>query len=152
MKGRKGPLLVLEYPGGKGGGMNSERYRGQVLDGILKDFIDDVKAERPGVIFQQDNAPSHTSKSTMNWFKTSNIPLLYHPPSSPDLNPIEPVWNSLKKGIRGLAHPPNTVDQLCAAVRSVWDMLSIEDIDKHVNRMQDRVEAVLAAKGGHTQF
>jgi hypothetical protein len=26
MKGRKGPLVVLEYPGGKGGGMNTRRY------------------------------------------------------------------------------------------------------------------------------
>lgn len=26
MEGRKGPLIVLEYPGGKGGGMNTKRY------------------------------------------------------------------------------------------------------------------------------
>ena len=26
MEGRKGPLVVLEYPGGKGGGMNTARY------------------------------------------------------------------------------------------------------------------------------
>ena len=26
MNGQKGPLVVLEYPGGKGGGMNSSRY------------------------------------------------------------------------------------------------------------------------------
>jgi hypothetical protein len=26
MKGSKGPLVVLEYPGGKGGGMNAKQY------------------------------------------------------------------------------------------------------------------------------
>ena len=38
MDGRKGPLLVLEYPGGKGGGMNTKRYCEQVLNGVLKEF------------------------------------------------------------------------------------------------------------------
>ena len=32
MKGQKGLLVVLEYPGGKGGGMNTARYREQVLE------------------------------------------------------------------------------------------------------------------------
>jgi hypothetical protein len=38
MKGKKGPLVVLEYPGGRGGGMNSERYQTQVLNAHLFDF------------------------------------------------------------------------------------------------------------------
>ena len=38
VKGKKGPLVVLEYPGGRGGGMNSERYQTQVLDAHLFDF------------------------------------------------------------------------------------------------------------------
>ena len=59
MKGRKGPLVVLEYPGGKGGGMNTDRYREQVLEGVLKDFYKQMDAERDGVIFQQDGAMSH---------------------------------------------------------------------------------------------
>jgi hypothetical protein len=92
LKGRKGPLIVLEYPGGKGGGMNSKRYQDQVLEGTLKGFYAQMKEERGPIIFQQDGAPSHTSKSTKQWFSRNHIPLLFHPASSPDLNPIEPVW------------------------------------------------------------
>ena len=88
----------------------------------------------------------------MKWFNESGIPLLFHPPSSPDLNPIEPVWHELKKVLRALPHLPNTIQELCAAILSVWDTLPIEDVDKHINRMPDRVEAILAAKGGHTRF
>jgi hypothetical protein len=86
------------------------------------------------------------------WFKLHSIPLLYHPPSSPDLNPIKPVWHELKVCLRALPHPPNTLGQLKAAVLRVWDELSIEDVNKHVNKMPDRVEAVWAANGGHTRF
>ena len=45
MEGRKGPLLVLKYPGGKGSGMNTTRYCEQVLEGVLKDFYEEVKQE-----------------------------------------------------------------------------------------------------------
>ena len=99
-----------------------------------------------------NNAPSHRSKSMMKWFKESSILLLFHPPSSPDLSPIEPVWHKLKKVLQALPHLPTTVQELRAAILSVWDTLPIEDVDKHINRMHDHVEAILAAKGGHTRF
>lgn len=88
MKGRKGPLIVLEYPGGKGGGMNSARYKDQVLEGVLASFHAEVTQKMGKVYFQQDGAASHRSKSTQNWFSTTGIALLYHLASSPDSNPI----------------------------------------------------------------
>ena len=38
IEGRKGPLVVLEYPRGKGGGMNSTRYQDQVLKPLSRHF------------------------------------------------------------------------------------------------------------------
>jgi hypothetical protein len=61
IRGQKGLLVVLEYPGGRGGGMNSTRYREQVLEGVLKEFYAQMKEARGNVKFQQDGAPSHTS-------------------------------------------------------------------------------------------
>jgi hypothetical protein len=77
---------------------------------------------------------------------------LFHPASSPDLNLIKPVWHELKRILRGLPKPPNTVEQLQAAIFTAWEDLAIKDVNKHVNRMSDRVEAVAKAKGGHTRF
>ena len=71
---------------------------------------------------------------------------------SPDLSPIEPVWHKLKTVIRGLSHPLNTAEQLIAAVHDAWASLPIPDVDKHIARMLDHVEAISAAKGGHTGF
>ena len=152
IEGRKGPLVVLEYPGGKGGGMNSTRYQDQVLEPTLKAFYKQMNHERQNVHFQQDSAASHRSKSTMKWFTDNQIPLFHHPASSPDLNPIEPVWLDLKNILRHLTHTPSTVEQLRAAVLDAWEQLPTEDIDGHIWKMGDRVEAVLAAKGGHTAF
>ena len=62
MDGRKGLLLVLEYPGGKGGGMNTKRYCEQVLGGVLEDFYVEMRKEHGQVHFQQDNTSCHVSK------------------------------------------------------------------------------------------
>ena len=152
MEGRKGPLVVLEYPGGKGGGMNSKRYCEQVLEGALGDFYAEMKQAHGRIQFQQDNAPCHTSKRTKKWLGDHNISLLYHPPNSPDLSPIEPVWHELKKIIRSRPHPPTSIDELKAIVYATWDQLDIADIDKHILSMPQRVAAIFDAKGGHTRF
>jgi transposase len=97
MEGRKGPLVVLKYPGGRGGGMTRQRYISQVLEAHLFTFYHQMKENRPEVMFQQDGAPSHTSKLMKQWLADHRISLFPHPPSSPDINPIEPVWHKLKK-------------------------------------------------------
>ena len=152
MRGVKGPLVVLEYPGGKGGGMNTDRYISQVLEAHLGPFYHRMEKERPGIVFQQDGAPSHTAKVTKKWLADHGIDLFPHPPNSPDLNPIEPLWHDLKTIIRGAPHLPTTVPKLIKAVQDAWEKLPIADIDKHIKTMPDRVQAVLAAKGGHTHF
>lgn len=59
MRGVRGPLTVLEYSGGKGGGMNGQRYQDQVLDGVVWDFYTSMMEKKGNVLFQQDGAPSH---------------------------------------------------------------------------------------------
>ena len=64
MKHKKGPFVVLEYLGGRRGGMTSARYQQQVLEPVLLDFYHVMGRECGQVLFQQDGASSHTSKST----------------------------------------------------------------------------------------
>jgi len=87
-----------------------------------------------------------------NWLADHSIDLFPHPPNSPDLNPIKPLWHDLKTIIHASPHLPTTVPKLIKAVQDAWEKLPILDIDKHIKTMPDHVQAVLAAKGGHTQF
>ena len=77
---------------------------------------------------------------------------LKHPPSLPDLNPIEPLWLIMKTCVADIPGSWNSLDGLWAAVQQVWEELSIEDVRKHTSRMQDRVDEVIKAKGWHTSF
>ena len=152
MEGRKGPLVILEYPGGKGGGMTAARYQDQVLDGPLHDFYQQMSEEQGLVLFQEDGASCHRAKSTKAWLKKNSILSFAHPAKSPDLSPIESVWHVMKSKIRARACLPTSLEGLKAAVLDAWDDITPEEISVHVKHMQDRVKAVLAAKGGHTKF
>jgi hypothetical protein len=151
-EGMKGPLFALEYPGGKGGGMNAKRYREQVLEGGFYEWYME-RCEALGLVaFQEDGAASYRAKSTKLWLKKHLVDTFPHPPSSPDLSPIEPLWNDLKNYIRARPYPPTTFAELKTAVFEAWDSITEEDINKHVRHMSDRVQAVIAAKGGHTRY
>lgn len=152
MKGKKGPMVCLEYPGGKGGGMTAERYRQQVLEPYLLDFYMAMSEERGLIAFQQDGASCHTAGVTRKWLSDHLVDILPHPASSPDMNPIEPLWHILKEKIRARHHTPTTQEGLKQAVREAWDDISEEDIDKCVRSMENRVQDLIEAKGGHTKY
>ena len=81
----------------KGGGLNGPCYVAQILQCPLKDFLDTAKEEEgQEVLVVEDGAPCHRSAVAKNVQRELGITKLEHPPSSPDLNPIEPLWLILK--------------------------------------------------------
>jgi hypothetical protein len=101
------------------GSMNSSRY----VDVLENDLLPQthiwfgVGAEEH-FIFQQDNAPCHSSGETRAFFHENNIRVLDWPPYSPDMNPIENLWAVLKAGIRCRSY--NSKVDLLAEIRRLW--------------------------------
>ncbi|KAK3543439.1 hypothetical protein QTP70_020917, partial [Hemibagrus guttatus] len=64
----------------------------------LPPFMETVFPDGCG-LFQQDNAPCHKAKMLQEWFDEHNneFEVLTWPPNSPDLNPIEHLWDVLNK-------------------------------------------------------
>ena len=79
--------------------INSDKY---IQSLQTNKIFDDIKAKFGDLwVWQQDNAPSHRSQKTINYLQY-NIPYLFDwPAKSPDLMPIEQIWNYLKVKIRG---------------------------------------------------
>lgn len=70
------------------------------------------------------------------------------PPSSPDVVPPESLWHILKQHLRAQEHLPTSLDELWTAAKEAWDLIMVEEVNHYVASMQDRVEAVIKAKGG----
>ena len=65
-------------------------------------------------LFQQDNAPCHTAHIVREWFEEHYevFMVLYWPSNSPDLNPIEHLWDVLDQQVRSMEAPPRNLQDL----------------------------------------
>ena len=74
------------------------------------------------------------------------------PAMSPDLNPIEHIWDMLGRRIQAREPPVQNIRQLEAALHRQWQQLSQQDIRRLTGGMRCRVEAVIQARGGYTRY
>src|SRR6185312_3310720 len=95
--------------------------------------------------FQQDNARIHTAGTSKVWFHNHGIDLIDFPPWSPDLNPIENLWNDLKR--RVYAHHPRTMEELEEWIQIEWQATDLSFISYICRDMHNRLELVLKNKG-----
>ncbi|KAF8596033.1 hypothetical protein BDV93DRAFT_412549, partial [Ceratobasidium sp. AG-I] len=70
----------------------------------------------------------------------------------PDLNPIEHIWAHLDNMVRSRPILPQNADQLWDALQEEWYKIPPNYISKLYDSMPDRVAAVKAAGGGHTNY
>lgn len=55
---------------------------------------------KPGQVVILDNASFHRSKTSVEMIQKAGCEVLFLPPYSPDLNPIEKFWANFKKRVR----------------------------------------------------
>ncbi|GFV76705.1 transposable element Tcb2 transposase [Trichonephila clavipes] len=75
-----------------------------------------------------DNAPCHRVVLIDDFLETENIQHMSSPANSPDLNPIEHVWDMLGRQISALSQPPSSVTELKRALQESWNRLSAQVI------------------------
>ena len=67
---------------------------------------------KPGDVVVMDNLSAHKAPAVSEWIEKAGAEVLYLPPYSPDLNPIEKAWAKLKQLLRAVkARSKETLDQ-----------------------------------------
>jgi transposase len=93
------------------GRINAAAYI-NVLDNHLLPFID--------YIFQVDNAPIHKARVVTEWKSDNNVETLPWPAQSPDLNPIENLWDELERQVRARKSLPKNREELWSTLQEEW--------------------------------
>ncbi|GFT30901.1 hypothetical protein TNCV_1682811 [Trichonephila clavipes] len=71
---------------------------------------------------------------------------------SPDLNPIENVWDALGRQVAGRNYPPTNKNTLIRELTEEWDKLPQQLLDNVVQSMVRRVECCITLHGGHIPY
>jgi hypothetical protein len=133
------------------GRMDADQYVDILGNHLLASFQESGIPEEDW-IFQQDNDPKHTSKKAKNWMEENDITLMDWAPQSPDLNPIEHLWQHIKSELGKHEVPAKGVWEIWERVAKVWNDIEPEVCQRLIESMPRRVEAVIKAKGGHTKY
>ncbi|GFX38349.1 transposable element Tcb1 transposase [Trichonephila clavipes] len=83
---------------------------------------------------------------------SESIQRLVWPARSPDLNPIENVWDALGRQVAGRNYPPTNKNTLIRALTDEWDKLPQQLLGNVVQSMVRRVECCITLHGEHIPY
>jgi hypothetical protein len=137
-----GPLIAVE------GSQNQTTYKQLLMEQVLPEFA----ASNVDLVFQHDNAPCHTARSIKAFLEERNMQCLNWPPQSPDLSPIEWMWNVIKMKLKAMNPRPRTKEAIIEAVYFIWTNLDPEIGKKVCMTFRKRMQECINKNGHLTGF
>ncbi|UYV80525.1 hypothetical protein LAZ67_19000466 [Cordylochernes scorpioides] len=133
------PLLRIQ------GTMTAQRYVDDVLRPVTLPYLQGV----PNALYQQDNARPHTARISQQALQ--DVQMLPWPPYSPDLSPIEHVWDIIGRRLHALPQP-RSEDELWQMVEREWRAIPQDAIRTLIDSLPRRVAACIAVRGVKLQI
>ncbi|UYV75988.1 hypothetical protein LAZ67_13002036 [Cordylochernes scorpioides] len=119
----RSPLLRIQ------GTMTAQRYVDDVLRPVTLPYLQGV----PNALYQQDNARPHTARISQQALQ--DVQMLPWPPYSPDLSPIEHVWDIIGRRLHALPQP-RSEDELWQMRRKLHKIEVIADFIAEVTLLK----------------
>ncbi|UYV61654.1 RPS10 [Cordylochernes scorpioides] len=127
----RSPLLRIQ------GTMTAQRYVDDLLRPVTLPYLQGV----PNALYQQDNDRPHTARISQQALQ--DVQMLPWPPYSPDLSPIEHVWDIIGRRLHALPQP-RSEDELWQMVEMEWRAIPQDAICTLIDSLPRRVAACIA--------
>ncbi|GFW11227.1 transposable element Tcb2 transposase [Trichonephila clavipes] len=131
------------------GSVNGTRYCNEILLPYVRLFRGAMGLQ---LLFMDDNAPCHRTVAAEQLLESEDIERMDWPARSPDLNPIEHVWDFLGRHLAARTLPPVTIRELRLALQDEWAAMPQQLIDTLILSMGRRCETCLAVRGDHIPY
>uniref|UniRef100_A0A674A2U6 Transposase Tc1-like domain-containing protein n=1 Tax=Salmo trutta TaxID=8032 RepID=A0A674A2U6_SALTR len=131
------------------GSLTAIRYRDEILRPLVRPY---AGAVGPGFLLMQDNARPHVAGVCQQFLQEEGIDAMDWPTRSPDLNPIEHIWDIMSRSIHQRHVAPQTVQELADALVQVWEEIPQETIRHLIRSIPRHCREVIQARGGHTHY
>lgn len=127
-------------------------YKEDYRDILERNITKSTKKYRLGsnFTFMHDNDPKHKSKLVTDYLDEKGLSVLDHPPQSPDLNPIEHLWDEIGRALQ--QKQITNRKQLIKEIEEAWEAIRPETTQRLVESMPRRLAEVIKYKGGHTHY
>ncbi|GFX21610.1 transposable element Tcb2 transposase [Trichonephila clavipes] len=131
------------------GSVTVDRYWEEVLLSHMRLFRGAIG---PDFIFMDDNSRPNRTLAVEELLESEDITRMGRPAYSPDLNPIEHVWDAWGRRIAARLHHPENTQQLKQMLIEEWVLLPQEMRHHLVLSMRRRCEATIVVRGGHIPY
>ncbi|GFU02209.1 transposable element Tcb2 transposase [Trichonephila clavipes] len=128
-----------------GGTVTGLRYRDEILDPYVLPYAAAIGND---FILMDDNARPHRARIVEEYLEDHGLERMEWPARSPDLNPIEHLWDYLGREIAALNLPPRSLHELKQGLLCVWSSLPIPVSDNLINSMGNRCRQCIQRSSG----
>ncbi|GFX99622.1 transposable element Tc3 transposase [Trichonephila clavipes] len=132
-----------------GGTVTGLRYRDEILDPYVRPYAAAIGND---FILMDDNARPHRAQIVEEYLEDHGLERMEWPARSPDLNPIEHLWDYLGREVAALNPPPRSLHELKQGLLCVWSSLPIPVSDNLINSMGNRCRQCIQVRGGHIPY
>ncbi|GBM76809.1 Transposable element Tcb2 transposase [Araneus ventricosus] len=131
------------------GTLTGARYRDEILDPYVRPYAGAIGND---FILMDDNARPHRAVVVEDYLEGHGLERMEWPAQSPDLHPIEYLWDHLGRQVAALSSPPKSLDELEQGLLRVWSSLLISVSDNLIDSMESRCRQCIQVRGGHIPY
>ncbi|GBO26489.1 hypothetical protein AVEN_140022-1 [Araneus ventricosus] len=105
----------------RNGALAAQRYGDQILRPIVVPYAAAIGDKS---VLKEDNARPHRARIVDNFLFDKGLLRMDWPAYSPDMSPVEHVWDILGRKVAGSLSPPGTIPQLEISLLQKWQIIT----------------------------